>query len=119
MLTALELKALAFAGLLACLTGYHFVALHNAVAEQRDTDKADFTAQVAKVNADAKADHDAMQAQIDSAADASNAKLAQQMAAIQSRISTIGKNYAPTKSLPADCILDPERLRMAAQALAQ
>lgn len=103
----------------AILFGWHEYAIHEAVAQAHREDAA----AIDKANAEAKAAHDATQAQIDQQAQTSNAAINAKVDAISRDTNAIKAKIASLKpttykaALPATCVFDEERIRDANEAL--
>ena len=106
-------------GLIASIVGYHVVTLERAKIETRAADKAHYEQQIAAANAQAKADHDALQDKINKDAGTSNADIAAKQAQILNTLRQLGagKVYANQKPLPAGCVYDDNRVSSANTAL--
>lgn len=104
-------------GAAVALWGYHEYDKHEAVARARTEITVAYETKITAANAQAKADHDALQAQVDAKANTSNAALAQTMAAINAKLAKLGTVYHPTTALPAGCRFDADRVTQANKAL--
>lgn len=107
----IEIKIIALLLCVGSLVGYHFVAVHNAVSEAHTEDKAAFQAQVEKVNAEAKADHEAQQATIDNLAQSAQPEIAAKLSSINGMLAKLKSDAAkPPVVFKQDCVMAPDQV---------
>ena len=117
LLRAIPFREWLLFGLAVSLFAYHEIDKHQAVTEAKAETAQRYEKAIVDANTKAKADHDALQAQVDRQAGPSNADIQRQFAQIKNDLASIGKLYGPKNPLPTDCKLDAERVRLANAAL--